>query len=313
MEDEAGPLCYLRSFELKTAQSIQAYGEFAKQPFNRADGAQAKTAMTQLDPQNSKPWSDELAFATRIAHEAGQLTLQYFRRPDLQVECKEDGSPVSQADQKAERLLRDRIASAYPKDAVLGEEEGLVAGTSGRTWILDPIDGTQSFVHGVPLYGTLVALEEHDEIVVGAVAMPAVDELVAAARGLGAHWSIGDQAPLPARVSQTADPREAVVGTTSARLFLEAGVPGAWSRLVEKFGKDRGWGDAYGHMLVATGRLDAMVDPIMNVWDNAALKPIVEEAGGVFSDMAGNLTAHGTSAVSCNLKLHGTVLDLIRG
>lgn len=269
--------------------------------------------MTQSTPQASKSWSAELAFASRIANEAGQLTLEYFRRPGLKVESKGDGSPVSQADQRAERLLRERIASTYPKDAILGEEEGLAKGSSGRTWILDPIDGTESFVHGVPLYGTLVALEEGDDIVVGAVAMPAVDELVSAARGLGAHWSIGAGPPQPARVTQTADPKAAVVGTTSSRLFLEAGVPGAWSRLVENFGKDRGWGDAYGHMLVATGRLDAMVDPIMNVWDNAALKPIVEEAGGRFSDMAGNSTAHGTSAVSCNLNLHRTVLDLIGG
>lgn len=248
-----------------------------------------------------------LDFAVEIAHQAGRSTLAYFHTA-FDVETKPDASPVTIADRGAEELLRDRIGRRFPDHAILGEEYGLTGspGASCR-WILDPVDGTQSFVHGVPLYATLVGVEVEGEAAVGVVYFPALDEMVHAGRGLGARWN-----GRPCRVSATSRLDTATLCYTAVDGFLRVGRRGALDRLLEATRTHRGWGDAYAHALVATGRVDLAVEPVMNIWDNAPLLPILAEAGGRFSDWTGTARIDGGDAVSTNGILHDSVLELLR-
>ena len=242
-------------------------------------------------------------FAVDIAREAGALTLRYFRRSDLVVKGKDDGTPVTVADRDAERLLRDRIGEAFGDDAIVGEEEADVSGSSGRTWILDPIDGTQSFVHGVPLFSNLVALEDEHGPAVGVINVPALGECVWAGRGLGCFVD-GE----PARVSDRADLWGACIVTSGVDYWPSAT---ALDEFVGQGAVIRTWGDAYGYVLVATGRADAMVDPVVFRWDVAPMLTILPEAGGVFTDLSGSVTAEGGDALATNPALLEQILDLV--
>jgi histidinol phosphatase-like enzyme (inositol monophosphatase family) len=245
-------------------------------------------------------------FATRIAKAAGEITLTYFNQ--LQgFETKEDGSFVTVADRETEAFLRAEIERELPDDGILGEEWGELTGRSGRRWILDPIDGTYSFVHGVAMYGVLVGLEIEGEPSVGVINIPAAGELLYAARGTGCFWN-----GKPARVSSTATLEEALLLATDFASIAAAGYAEAGEELQRRAAGRRTWGDCYGHVLVATGRADVILDPIMKIWDCAALLPVVEEAGGTFTDWRGERTISGGSAVSTNGLLHETVLDVIR-
>jgi len=259
----------------------------------------------------------ERAFAVEIARAAGALTLEYFGRDDLLVEQKADRTPVTEADRAVEKMLRARIEERYPDDGILGEEFGEKHGISGRRWILDPIDGTRSFERGVPLYGNLIALEVDREIAVGVIHMPALHELAHAAAGAGAVWvtNVGTVAERerPARVSMTDDPASALFCFTSVGGFDRAGEAAMFQRLRAAFAKDRGWSDCYGHFLVATGRVDLMVDPMLGSWDAAALKVVVEEAGGTFTDLAGNATHLGGSGMSTNGALFDIAQSVVAG
>ncbi len=255
--------------------------------------------------------------ALRLAREAGDLTMRYFRSADLVVEVKADASPVTRADREAEELIRSGLEAACPDDAILGEELGRKPGSSGFTWYLDPIDGTHSFIHGVPLFGVMIALEQGDDAVAGVLVFPALRELVYGASGLGA-WSAAAVGPpgtplevQRAHVSQTASLQGAAVATTGLEGFAEAGIEDRLSRIARSGASTRGWSDCYGHYLVATGRIDAMIDPAMSVWDTAPLLPIVVEAGGRLTDLAGVATIHGDSAVSSNGALHDELLRLL--
>jgi histidinol phosphatase-like enzyme (inositol monophosphatase family) len=258
----------------------------------------------------------ELAYALAIAREAGAATLEWFGSERLDVETKGDGTPVTRADREAERLLVERIRGTFPDDGILGEESGERHGRSGRRWILDPIDGTKSFARGVPLFGTLVALEVRGAAVLGVVCLPALREAVFAARGEGAWWSRdlgGGETTVPARVSSVGRLDRALFCTTSPRGFERSGHTDFYQRVRQRVGTERGWSDCYGHVLVATGRAEIMLDPVMAIWDCAALQPIVEEAGGRFTDFAGAPTHRGGSAISTNLALADEVLALARG
>jgi histidinol-phosphatase len=247
-----------------------------------------------------------LDFAVRLAREAGEITRRYFNGSFV-TEQKPDQSLVTNADREAEGFLRTAISQAFPADGILGEEEEERIGTSGRRWIIDPIDGTYSFVHGVPLYAVLLGLEIDGEPILGAVNLPALNELVYAARGLGCFWN-GE----PARVSNTASLQEALLLCTDFGTCEQHGFGVAGDALQRLVNARRTWGDAYGHVLVATGRADIMLDPIMNVWDCAALLPIVEEAGGRFTDWRGRNTIHGGNAISTNALLFDQVMKVIR-
>ena len=247
-----------------------------------------------------------LDFAVDIAREAGAITRRHYQG-SFTAERKADNSFVTIADREAEAYLRTRITEVFPADSILGEEEGEQSGSSSRRWILDPIDGTYSFVHGVPLYGVLIGLELESEPVLGVVNLPALGELVYAARGLGCVWN-GE----PAHVSATASLDEALLLSTDFGVCEQYGFGAAAEALQRQVKARRTWGDAYGHVLVATGRADIMLDPVMNVWDCAALLPILEEAGGTFTDWNGTPTIHGGNAISTNGLLFDRVMQVVK-
>lgn len=256
--------------------------------------------------------SQRLDLALAAAREAGRLTLQFFRRDDLHVERKQDRSPVTQADRQAEQLLRRRIGEMFPQDAILGEEYGEQPGTSGYRWILDPIDGTKSFICGVPLYGTLVGVEYSGRSVVGVIDIPALGECVYAGSGRGAWYCQGDSPPRAARVSECSSLDDAVFLTSQLDLFHERGAFDVYRQLEQRAAITRTWGDCYGYVLVATGRADVMLDAVMSLWDAAALQPIIEEAGGAFSDWTGQPTIHSGETLACSRPLHESVLAITR-
>jgi histidinol phosphatase-like enzyme (inositol monophosphatase family) len=212
---------------------------------------------------------------------------------------------VTLADREAERLIRGVIGRAFPDHAILGEEDGETAGSAPVRWIVDPLDGTLTFVRGVPLYGTLIGVEVRGEPAVGVVYLPALDEMVAAARGLGCTWN-----GRPCRASATTSLSEALAVVTDERAARTRS--GAWDRIVARTALQRTWADCYGYVLVATGRAEVSLDPIMNVWDCAPLLPIVEEAGGRFTDWSGRRTIHGGEAVATNGALHDQIVALLR-
>ena len=269
-------------------------------------------AMSGGDARPYGPVGERLALAVEIAREAGEATLEHFGAAELQVERKGDDTPVTEADRAAEELLRARIRSAFPGDAILGEEFGEAEGSSGFRWVLDPIDGTRSFVHGVPLYGTLVGLQRDGRTVAGVIRMPALDEGVHAARGHGAWHVVGGGEPVPARVSRTSDLREALFLTTEVGTWHERGAGDAFDLLRGRAALTRTWGDCYGYLLVATGRAEVMVDPVMSVWDAAALLPVLEEAGGSFPAWAGRGRPDGGEGVATSGRLADEVLAVLR-
>ncbi len=264
-----------------------------------------------MTTSNNTNFSPRLEFARRIADEAGQLTLRYFHRRDVKVERKHDASPVTVADREAELLLRERIAAAYPNDAILGEEFPARPGTSGYCWILDPIDGTKSFIHGVPLYGNMVAVEQGGQGIVGVINFPALRECVFAAVGEGAWYVHGEEPPSRCRVSTTSELKEACFVTSEVKTFQKKERPEVYQNVEAAVRLTRTWGDCYGYMLVATGRADVMIDPMLNVWDAAAVQPIINEAGGRYSDWRGAPSIHTNDAVATNGLLHEQVLTLL--
>ena len=257
-------------------------------------------------PADKSELKELLDFAVDLARGAGLITLKYFRQAP-QADTKLDGSFVTVADREVEEYLRGSISGRFPDDGLLGEEEGERKGNSGRRWIVDPIDGTFSFVHGVGFYGVMIGLEIDGEASVGVVNLPALDEIVYAAKGLGCFYN-GE----PARVSQTATLEESLLLSTDFGTCAPHGFGGPAAELQRRAMARRTWGDCYGHVLVATGRADVMLDPVMNLWDCAALLPIVEEAGGTFTDWRGTRTINGGNAIATNGVLFEEVMSVIR-
>lgn len=256
----------------------------------------------------SESLRDYLEFAVETAYLAGRLTVGYFQtgvRPDV----KDDNTPVTVADRQAEELIRGRIEKRFPRHAIVGEEYGTkeTEGAS-HSWFIDPIDGTKSFVRGVPLYAVLIGLEIEGQVQAGAAYYPALDEMLAAATNEGCWWN-GRRA----RVSTVSRLDEAVVTHSDVANFARCGRSEAWERIEQATYYRAGWGDAYGYLLVATGRVELMLDPLMNPWDCGPFPPILKEAGGYFGDWQGNVTIHGGEALSTTQKLLPEVLALIRG
>ncbi len=251
--------------------------------------------------------------ARDLALEAGEITQRWFRGADIGLEWKSDGTPVTAADKAAERFLREQIGRRHAADAVLGEEEGDTAGTSGRRWIIDPIDGTKAFTRGVPLYTNLLAVEDEHGIAVGVINVPALGEIVYAGRGLGCFvisgTSRGTSAAheTPARVSTVADPERAVLTTSGYDYWTETMLMAARRSGFTM----RTWGDGYGYVLVATGRVEVMVDPYANPWDLAPMPVILGEAGGTLSSLSGvSGWTHG-SGVGSNGLVHAATLAML--
>jgi len=259
-----------------------------------------------------------LAFANQIAKAAGRRTLKYFQSNLYDVQKKEDGSPLTIADQDAERYLRNKIQESYPADSIVGEEFESVEGNSPYRWILDPIDGTKSFISGVPLYGTMVAVEKvaaeatTRKSVIGSVYFPGLDVGVYAAEGLGA-WSFHQDKPVvKAQVSKKSRLSDSVLTTSSVDSFGAQGVGDLYRELANRVYFCRTWGDVYGYFLVATGRVEVMIDPELKIWDAAAAQPIIEEAGGKFTDWQGDERIDSGNAVGSNGLIHAKVLEILR-
>ncbi len=247
-----------------------------------------------------------------LAIGAGDVTLKYFRTGSLQVEAKADDSPVTIADRSAEQWARDEIARTFPDDAVVGEEFSDSVGTSRYRWIIDPIDGTKSFVCGVPLYSTLLALECDGQPLGGVIQIPALGETVAAVVGRGAWYRPSrDAAWEKARVSQKKSLEQSALLTSQSDLFARRGAGDAFADLERLCWVSRTWGDGYGYMLVATGRAELMVDAICNPWDVAAMLPIMKESGGRFTDWRGVETCRGGEGLGTNGLIHDEVVGIL--
>lgn len=235
-----------------------------------------------------------LEAVAEVARLAAHTAMQWYHQR-IDVETKDDGSPVTIADREAERVARAWIATRFPLDGIQGEEFGLERGEARRRWLLDPIDGTKAFVRGVPLWGTLVACCEGDTVLAGAACYPAVNELVAAAPGEGCWWN-GSRAHV-----STVDALPFATAVTTDDRFLERPYRAEqWRELASKVGVARTWGDCFGYLLVATGRAEIMVDDIVNPWDAAAFCPIITEAGGRLTSWGGESTAFGSSVIATN-------------
>lgn len=244
--------------------------------------------------------------AALAAAELGGRTALARYRTGVAVDWKGDGSPVTVADRDAERAMRQWIGERFPGDAIHGEEFGEQPGTSGRGWLLDPIDGTRAFVRGVPLWGSLVAVTEGERVIAGAASFPAVGETLTAAAGCGTWWN-----GARASVSDVADIGAATVLVTDDRRIGAPGSPEAWRALARRAADSRAWGDCYGYLLVATGRAEVMLDAVVSPWDVACFVPIIHEAGGVFTDFHGTVTAYGGNSIATNHALAREVRDAL--
>jgi histidinol phosphatase-like enzyme (inositol monophosphatase family) len=250
-----------------------------------------------------------LTFAHDLAWQAGKITLRYFQT-GITTDRKADASPVTVADREAEQYLRAAIFERYPDHAILGEEDGLSGNPDAAwRWILDPIDGTRSFIHGVPLYGVMIGLVREGEPVLGVVNIPALGEIVAAAQGMGCWWN-----GRACHVSQVSHLKDSLLLSTALHdRYEKHGKDEVFRRVVTAAEMSRTWGDCYGYLLVATGRAEVMIDPVMSIWDAAALLPILQEAGGTFTDWRGNPTIEAGEGIGTNGLVLDEVLQTIAG
>ena len=283
-----------------------------------------------------------LSAVTDVARVAGEVALTYFdqaRRAALAIETKPDGSPVTAADRAAESTAREWIERRFPADGIVGEELGVVRPAASRRWFIDPIDGTKSFVRGVPLWGTLIGVVEGDVVHAGAIYCAAAGELIAAAMDRGSWWNgvrcsvsketrleratvlatevvtAGTPTETPRRHSKSSRASGSIRARSQTDATTAADVAfrlDSWRRLAERAAVARTWGDAYGYVLVATGRAEVMVDAVMHPWDTAALGPVITEAGGVFTDWDGAPTALGGSSIATNAALAAKVRGILR-
>ncbi|MDQ3995691.1 MAG: histidinol-phosphatase [Gemmatimonadota bacterium] len=226
-----------------------------------------------------------------LARLAGDTALRYFRT-GVRVESKRDGTPVTVADRAAEQAARDWLRTRFPDDGILGEELGEERPGARRRWVLDPIDGTKTFVRGVPLWGSLVAVHEGETVLAGAIYCPAVGELVAAAPGAGCWWN-GSRCA----VSAVSNLSAATILTTDERFVGHPQRGASWRALAARVAVSQTWGDCYGYLLVATGRAELMTDPVLSPWDAAVLLPVITEAGGVYTDWRGRVTVFDRAGV----------------
>jgi histidinol-phosphatase len=250
-------------------------------------------------------WRNRYESAITLAREAGQLALRYFDT-NMTVEWKKDQSPVTLADREAEALLRTRLLDAFPRDGFLGEESGDKPGDSGFRWIIDPIDGTRNFVRGIPLWATLIGLEYKQEQIAGVAAIPALGQTYRALRGEGAFRN--DRRLDVSKVSKLS---EAVMFYSSLSWFLKAGRQEMFIDLAKRVQRQRGFGDFYGFLLVAQGSGELMMEHGVHVWDIAALKPIIEEAGGRLTDWGGQDNIQRPDVLASNGLLHEETLRLL--
>jgi histidinol-phosphatase len=257
-------------------------------------------------------YADDLALAHMLADTADAISMRRYRALNLQVTTKPDLTPVSDADTDVEKALRATLNRTRPRDGVFGEEYGATdapAGAGQRRWVIDPIDGTKNFIRGVPIWATLIALTDGDQVVVGLVSAPALGRRWWAAQGHGAYAGRHTAAATPIHVSGVRKLSDASLCYSSLPGWEETGRLPAIIEMTRRVWRSRAYGDFYGYMLVAEGAVDIMVEPELSLWDMAALVPIVTEAGGTFTDLAGNPGPGGGSAIATNGALHTDVLE----
>ncbi len=252
-----------------------------------------------------------LQTACELARQAGEVTLRYFQKSDLEVQHKGDASPVTVADREAEQLLRERIAEAFPQDSIHGEEFGVQQGSSPFTWVLDPIDGTKSFIHGVPLYGTLIGLLRHGEPAAGVIHVPALEETVWGTPA-GAWYARRQEQPQPCRLRRCERLEQATLLTSEVEGFAATGTFAVLERLAGAANITRTWGDCYGYLLLATGRADVMIDPRMHLWDAVAVMAVIQGAGGAFTDWHGRPRPDGGNGIAAGPALMPAVLERVQ-
>lgn len=268
----------------------------------------------QLPSDMATALEGRVAFALRLATAASNETLKFFRTSEFRVERKSDRSPVTLADKQAEQTIRTLLSQHYPEDSILGEEFGRIEGASDYEWIIDPIDGTKSFISGVPLYSTLVGMTCKGVPTIGIIAIPAMGEIAVAAKGMGAWY--GDAAT-GLNLQRTFVSRQANLGDglfvlSQVDNFSRRNAMSAYNKLESLSYVTRSWGDGYGYLLVATGRAELMVDPIVNPWDVAAVAPVIEEAGGKFTSWAGVSDIRATHCFASNGLVHDVALEFLK-
>jgi histidinol-phosphatase len=260
--------------------------------------------------------ADDLTLALAMADAADGISLPRFGATDLQVTAKPDLTPVSDADLAVERAIRSMLATARPGDAIIGEEFGESAAvhTTGRRWVVDPIDGTKNYVRGVPVWATLIALFDGDDAVVGVVSAPALARRWWAASGSGAFASFAGETPRRCRVSGVTQLADASLSYSELSEWRLAGRHSGFLALAESCWRTRAYGDFYSYMLVAEGAVDIAAEPALSLWDVAALIPIVIEAGGRFTAIDGQPSGgSAASALATNGRLHERVLAVLNG
>lgn len=251
-----------------------------------------------------KPQNDLVPFIKHLASGSGKIIKRYYRVP-INVDTKEDDSPVTIADKKAEEFLRETIMKEFPDHGIIGEEFGETNPDADYKWVLDPIDGTKSFISGTPLFGTLIALLKNSNPILGAINFPILDELLI---GDNITAALNDKS---VKVRNRTGISEAVLLTTDIKSYERYQSRKALDNLISKVKMLRGWGDCYGYYLVASGYADIMIDPIMSVWDTMALIPVIRGAGGIITDFKGNDPVKGTSIVAASPDIHSKVIEVL--
>ena len=246
-----------------------------------------------------------LQAVTEVARVAGDVAGQHYRRR-VSVETKLDGTPVTIADRSAEEAARQWIERRFPDDGILGEEFPTVREGARRTWVIDPIDGTKTFIRDVPLWGSLVAVIEDKTVIAGAAFFPAVSEIIGAGVGCGCWWNDSR-----AQVSSIDDLASATILTSASPFSSKESLNARWANLEASTLASRTWGDCFGYLMVATGRAEVMADPVLSLWDIAAFLPIISEAGGVLTDFSGKETPFGGSAIATNSALDKSVREIL--
>ena len=251
---------------------------------------------------NNQPYID---FIHELAEKSGEVIRPWFLNPDLDIEAKQDETPVTIADRRAEEVMRELIRQRFPGHGIIGEEYGRENEDAEFVWVLDPIDGTISFTHGSPHFATLICLLREGQPFLGAFHQPILKQLCL---GDNTRTTLNGRV---VRVREQYDLARATLLTTDIKYISRYQDQAGFDRLLARTGLFRTWGDCYGYFMVATGRADIVLDPIMNPWDLLPLIPIIRGAGGVISDWQGKDAVSGTSSVAANPQLHPQVIEIL--
>jgi len=244
-------------------------------------------------------------FALHLATISAEVIKLYFRS-DLSVEAKSDSSPVTIADTKAEQVMRESIVKEFPNHGIIGEEHGIINADAEYKWVLDPIDGTKSFISGALSFGTLIALVKNDQPILGVINHPVLDEFLI---GDNLATSING---IETKIRKCESLSTATLLTTDHLNIAKYQNGKAFEKLVSNINLYRNWGDCYGYYLLATGFADIMIDPIMSTWDKMALIPIIKGAGGIITDYAGNDPVSGDSIIAASKGIHSAVIEMLK-